>query len=495
MVNPNYEVINVESIWEKEIQMPSYAPLEKDIKVHTAVIGGGMAGILTAYLLQKQGDNVVVLEAERIASGQTKHTTAKITSQHNLIYHKLLQSLGEERAKLYANANQEAIGVYRNLAKQLTNACAFEEKANFLYATQSPASIEEEAQAMQRLGLKAKFVTQTELPFPVTGAVKLDGQAQFQPLAFLKEIAENLTIYENTMVRDIEAGVIKTNHGNVQAAHIVMATHYPFINAPGFYFAREHQERSYVLALQHAKQYNGMYLGVDEPAYSFRNAGEYLLFGGAAHRTGKNRAGGHYEQLRKAAREYYPNATETAFWSAQDCMTLDGIPYIGQYAPSLENMYVATGFNKWGMTSSMVAAMLLSDHILGKENPYEAVFTPHRTNIKLSAKQALKDGAHAIRGLAAGFMAPPRAAVKNLPKGHGGIVEVDGKKMGVYKDDVGTSHIVQAQCTHLGCQLEWNPDEKSWDCPCHGSRFDYKGNLMDNPAMEGLKYDTISEDA
>ncbi len=483
----------MESIWEKEIDMPMYAPLKQDIKVHTAVIGGGMAGILTAYLLQKQGADVVVLEAQCIGSGQTKHTTAKITSQHNLIYHKLLKSLGEERAKLYADANQEAIGIYRNLANQMSEKCAFEEKENILYATKNPAAIEEEVQVMQRLGLKASFVTKTELPFPITGAIRLEGQAQFHPLFFLKGLAEQLTVYERTMVRTIQDGTVITDGGCVEAKHIVVATHYPFINVPGYYFARQHQERSYVLSLYQAEQYSGMYLGVDQPIYSFRNAGNYLLFGGSAHRTGENRQGGQYERLRKAAKEFYPNAVETACWSAQDCMTLDGIPYIGQYASSLHNIYVATGFCKWGMTSAMVSAMILSDQILGKNNSFQEVFAPQRTTIKMSVKQAIKDGAHAIRGLTAGFLAPPRIALDKLPKGHGGIVEADSKKMGVYKEDNETIHAVQVQCTHLGCQLEWNADERSWDCPCHGSRFDYKGNLIDNPAMEGLQYTVISD--
>lgn len=483
----------METIWERETDMPVYAPLKQDLKVHTAVIGGGMAGILTAYLLQKQGVDTVVLETQRIGSGQTKHTTAKITSQHNLIYHKLLQSLGEERAKLYADANEKAITIYRDLAKQLNEDCAFEEKENVLYATKSPANIEAEVGAMQRLGMKAKFVTKTELPFPITGAVQLEGQAQFHPLAFLKEIAGQLTVYEHTMVHTIQDGKVITDFGSVEAEHIVVATHYPFINVPGYYFARQHQERSYVLALQQAAQYRGMYLGVDQPVYSFRNAGDCLLFGGAAHRTGENRAGGQYDKLRKAAKEFYPNAIETACWSAQDCMTLDGIPYIGPYASSLKNVYVATGFCKWGMTSSMVSAIILSDIILEKDNPYQEIFAPQRVTIKLSVKQALKDGAHAIRGLTSGFFAPPRSDLDKLPKGHGGIVEANGKKVGVYKDENGTVHAVQGQCTHLGCQLEWNADERSWDCPCHGSRFDYKGNLLDNPAMEGLQYATVSD--
>ena len=483
----------VNSIWEKETVLPQYESLKQDLTVDVAVIGGGMAGILTAYLLQKQGVNVVVLEAKTIGSGQTGKTTAKITLQHHLIYHKLVSSLGIEQAKLYADANKEAIGMYRNLAKRCTDAVAFEEKENILYATQNANAIEKEVKAMQQLDLKADLITQTELPFPIAAAVSLEGQAQFQPLAFLKEISADLTIFEHTMVQTIEDNIIKTNQGNVTEKHIVITAHYPFINIPGYYFLRQHQERSYVLALKDAQQYRGMYLGIDEPSYSFRNAGEYLLFGGASHRTGENRCGGHYDTLRKAAHQFYPNTQEVACWSAQDCMTIDHIPYIGPYAFGMEGVYVATGFQKWGMTSSMVSAMILSDLILEKENPYLSVFTPHRLHIGLSAKQAVKDTVHSVRGLATGFMAPPRAMVEQLPKGHGGIVEVENKKVGVYKDKNGTSHIVQARCTHLGCQLEWNPDEKSWECPCHGSRFDYMGHVIDNPAMEDLKYDSITE--
>ena len=481
------------SIWEKETVLPQYEPLKQDLKVDVAVIGGGMAGILTAYLLQKQGVNAAVLEAKTIGSGQTGKTTAKITSQHNLIYHKLVSSLGIEQAKLYAHANQEAIGMYRNLAKRCSDAVVFEEKDNILYTVQNPDAIEKEVKAMQQLDLKATFITQTELPFSIEGAVSLEGQAQFHPLEFLKEISSGLTVFEHTMVQNIEEHTVITNHGKVTANHIVIAAHYPFINVPGYYFFFFHQERSYVLALKHAQQYDGMYLGIEEPSYSFRSAGEYLLFGGASHRTGENRSGGHYDMLRKAAHQFYPNGEEAACWSAQDCMPMDHIPYIGPYAFGMEGVYVATGFQKWGMTSSMVSAMILSDLILEKANPYLPLFTPQRMHIGLSVKQAVNDTVHAVRGLAAGFMAPPRAMVEQLPKGHGGIVEVENKKFGVYKDEQGISHIVQARCTHLGCQLEWNPDDKSWECPCHGSRFDYMGHVIDNPTMEDLQYDSITE--
>ena len=262
----------VNSIWEKETVLPQYESLKQDLTVDVAVIGAGIAGILTAYLLQKQGVNVVVLEAKTIGSGQTGKTTAKVTSQHNLIYHKLVSSLGTEQAKLYADANQEAIGMYRNLAKRCTDAVAFEEKENILYAVQNADAIEKEVKAMQQLGLKADLITQTELPFPVAAAVSLEGQAQFQPLAFLKEISSDLTIFEHTMVQNIEDQIVKTKQGNITAKHIVIATHYPFINIPGYYFLRQHQERSYVLALKNAPQYRGMYLGVDEPCLAERHA-------------------------------------------------------------------------------------------------------------------------------------------------------------------------------------------------------------------------------
>lgn len=479
----------MESIWSKTTDMPEYPSLSGDVTTEAAVIGGGLAGILTAYYLQQRGIKTIVLEADRIGSGQTKNTTAKITAQHNLIYHKLIQDFGEEKAKQYADANEQAIAGYRRIIAENRIDCDFEECPAYLYSTnqQGVLALEQETAAAQKLEIDAEFTQQSTLPFPIAGAVKFHGQAQFHPLKFLRAIAKDLTVFEQTKVKTVEDDRVLTVRGAVRAKHIVFATHFPFINLPGFYFARMHQERSYVLALEHAAQLDGMYLGVDVEGLSFRNIDNTLLLGGGGHRTGENSAGGKYDMLRKKAAIFYPENVETAHWSAQDCMPMDGVPYIGQFSSSTPNWHVATGFGKWGMTGSMVSAMLLSDQIAGRENLHAEVFSPQRFTPSASAKAFLTDSAQAVKGLSRQAFTLSKEDIEALPANHGGVVTCDGEKAGVYKDEHGEVFLVSTRCPHLGCQVEWNPDEKSWDCPCHGSRFDYKGKLIDNPAQEDLE--------
>ena len=279
-----------------------------------------------------------------------------------------------------------------------------------------------------------------------------------------------------------------TPRGCIKARHIVFACHFPFLNVPGLYFARLHQERSYVLALEGAPQVEGMYISGEAGGWSFRNWGNLLLLGGENHRTGESGKGGRYERLRQKAAEWFPGSREVACWSAQDCITPDGVPYIGRYAASRPSWYVATGFQKWGMTTSMVSATILRDMIGGKENPNARVFAPDRLETAAIPGMAA-DGGKAVKGLAKRFFQMPTQAAEEIPPGEGGIVLWEGEKVGVYKDEDGSVHKVDIRCPHLGCQLEWNPDEQSWDCPCHGSRFDRYGRLISGPAQEDIALD------
>lgn len=476
----------MESIWNKIVKMPEFPALDGDMETEAVVIGGGMSGILTAFHLQQKGIRTVVLEASRIGSGQTGNTTAKITASHNLIYQVLVQDFGREAAWQYAEANRLAIEKYARMIETEKIDCEFVRCPSYLYTQTDPKKIKLEAAAAKNLGFEAEFTTETELPFAVQGAVKFENQANFNPLTFLKAAAEKLEIYEQTLVENVEGNDVFTVKGRVRAQHIVFACHFPFINFPGYYFLRMHQERSYAIAFENVPKMKGMYLGIDESGLSFRSYQNKILLGGAGHRTGENKAGGRYQQLRKQGREFWPDSQEDAFWSAQDCTTLDGIPYIGRYSASNDDWYVATGFGKWGMTTSMVAAMLISGQITGEEPEWAEVFSPQRFELSASAKNMLEDGSQTIRGLGKRLFSFPDTAVEELPAGHGGIVEYDGEKVGVYKNEEGVCYIVSNYCTHLGCQLEWNPDEKSWECPCHGSRFDYRGKRLDGPAKEDL---------
>lgn len=443
--------MKIESIWSREVKFPERKPLDRDMEIDTAVIGGGMAGILIAWELQRRGVPVIVLEASRVGNGQTQNTTAKITCQHALIYDKLIRNFGPEQAALYAGANQAAIRAYRQLIRQNRIHCDLETVPAYLYSETGDESLKREAAAARRLGIPARFTRKTSLPFSVAGAVRFQDQAQFHPLKFLKAISDGVTIYEHTSVERVADHTLETNRGTVRARHIVFACHYPFVNFPGLYFARMHQERSYVLALRQAAQLDGVYLGIDPGGLSFRNAGELLLLGGEGRRTGAKYDRNPYASLLQKGRQWYPDCTPAARWSAQDCMTMDGVPYIGRYAASRPDWYVATGFRKWGMTSAMISAMVIGDQICGIKNEYEEIFSPQRFHLQASALNLAADVGQSAKGLAKGAFssAAPR-------------------------------------CPHLGCQLEWNPAEHTWDCPCHGSRFDHGGRLIHGPAQEDI---------
>ena len=478
--------MNRTSLWNQTVDIPRRQRLDRDMEADAAVIGAGMAGVLIADRLRARGLQAVVLEARRIGSGQTGNTTAKITSQHGLIYHALIERFGRDRAQQYANANQQAIRQYAEIIRQRGIDCDFREAPAYLYSGIDARALRQEAEAAASLGIDARFVGETELPFPVAGAVRFEGQALFHPLKFLQAVSEPLTIYEDTPVLSVDGCELRTERYTIRAKHIIFACHYPFVNVPGWYFMRMHQERSYVLALESHWLPEGMYYGVDPQGLSLRAAEGLLLLGGESHRTGENSQGGRYETLLKRAESLLPGSREAARWSAQDCMTLDGLPYIGPFSASTPEWYVATGFGKWGMTSSMVAATLIADAIAGHAPDWADVFSPARFQLSASAKNLATDTAQAFKGLAREFLTLPQSALDDLPKGHGGIVEAEGRKAGVYKDEEGRCYVVNPRCPHLGCQLEWNPDEKSWDCPCHGSRFSYEGDLIDNPAQEHL---------
>ena len=443
----------MESLWKmqtKDIKAGELPERPDRVTWDVIVVGAGMAGLLIAYFLQKKGKKVLVLEADTICSGQTAGTTAKITSQHGIKYCSLIKTVGRENARCYARANELAIREYEKLVRELKIDCQFQKAAAYLYTTQDETLLEKEREAALSLGIDVISDYEEELPFAVKGMIGFPGQASFSPLEFAKRIAGELTILEHSPVVEVKEHLVATERGMYTAEKIVIATHYPIVDFPGFYFLRQHQSRSYVLALSGCKEINGMYLGVDGDALSFRQAGEYLLFGGASHRTGAKSACGAYEYLERKAREYYPECKIEARWSAQDCMPHDGIPFIGQYSVYTPNIYVATGFQKWGMTTSMVAAMILQDEVCGNHSPYGRVFAPQRFHLRASFCNMMVDAGVSVKNLFLGLFCRPR-------------------------------------CTHLGCKLEWNPEEKSWDCPCHGSRFAGNGEVLAGPAAEELE--------
>lgn len=476
----------MESIWFASCPIERREPLNRNPRTDVAVIGAGITGILTAYKLQKTGKEVVLLEANRIASGQTGKTTAKITSQHGLLYHRLIQDDGEEKARQYAQANENAIAAYRSLVREEQIDCDFETTDAYVYS-QNAESLKKEALASKKLGIAASFVQPARFPIDTAGAVRFQNQAQFHPIKLIAALSSKLTIYENTLVRSVDGNQIETNRGMVRAGKIIFACHYPFVNFPGMYFARMHQERSYVLALENADAPDGMWIGAEKPAYSMRRWQNILLFGGESHRTGKNRQDGRYRALSEKAQILFPGSHVVGAWSAQDCTTPDHIPYIGSYSPYRPDWLVATGFQKWGMSTAMIAAEILCDQLCSKENPYADLFRPGRFSAQ-NISGIASEGAQTVRGLGKRFFQIPQETAKTIPEGHGGIVLEHGEKNGVQKDENGKTTFVSPRCPHMGCQLEWNPDEQSWDCPCHGSRFDRQGNLLEGPAQTGISH-------
>lgn len=475
----------MDSIWTQAYKFEKRDSLKGELETEIAVIGGGMTGILTAWQLQRAGKKTIVLERDSIGCGQTKNTTAKVTSQHGLCYANLIKKYGTVKARQYALANEEAKKEYARIVKTENIACDFEPTCSYVYGKTSKG-LEAEVQAAKSLGLAAELSREhLTLPFPVWGAVKFCNQAQFHPLKFLSALAQDLTIYENTPVQKVKNHILETPKARVKAEKIIFACHFPFVNIPGLYFARMHQEHSYVLALEHAPLPNGMYIGAEKNSYSFRSFGNYLLLGGEGHRCGEKQDISCYEKLRKRAEQWFPKSREICHWSAQDCVTADSVPYIGRFSSGKEDWYVATGFQKWGMTTSMAAAMLLRDEICGIPNPNREIFSPQRFPIK-NMDFFLSDGLRSAKELARPLLKNPQLTARDILPGRGGIVTHEGKKIGIYKDEQGHIYAVKIRCPHLGCQLSWNPDEKSWDCPCHGSRFDYRGRLLNGPAQTPL---------
>lgn len=431
----------MESVWQTNTKLPKFPKLDKDVKTDVLIIGGGIAGILTAYFLQQNKVNYILVEKDRICSGTTQNTTAKITFQHGLIYQKILKSGGIEAARKYLNANKKAFEKYAEMCSNIK--CNYETKDNYVYSINDRKQLENEMDALGRIGCKAEFCENVPIPIKTVGAVKFPNQAQYNPLKFISAITGKLNIYENTFVREMTGTTAVTDKYKIKADKVIVTTHFPFINKHGSYFLKLFQHRSYVIALDNAPNVNGMYVDENHKGMSFRNYGDLLFVGGGGHRTGE--IGGNRNELRNFAKLHYPNAHEKFQWAAQDCMSLDGIPYIGNYSRNTPNLYVASGFNKWGMTSSMAAAMILSDMVIDRRNDYADIFNPSRNIIK---PQLFINGGKAIKNL----LAP-----------------------------------TTKRCPHMGCALKWNSAEHSWDCACHGSRFSDEGKVLDNPANGDIR--------
>lgn len=501
------------SYWSSTVKKDDYKKLEDNAKTEVCIIGGGLTGLTTAYYLTKEGIDVVLLEKSKICSHTSGNTTAKITSQHGIFYKYLIDSVGEEQAKQYLKANEKAIKNIEKIVKEENIECDFEKQDSYVYtqSNKDVKKIQEEVKALHSLGFKSEYVEKIEAPLQILGAIKFKDQAQFNPVKYAKGLAESITkrngkIYENMKVIDVksEDGKYKiiTEDGKlVQAKYVVIATHYPIINIPGFYFMKMYQSTSYIVAVDPKEEvFTGMYINSESPTLSLRTTKDGLvLFGGMDHKTGaKIDLQNSYKNLEEKAKQIYPNCEVKYRWNSEDCISLDKIPYIGEFSNLMPNVYVGTGYKKWGMTTSNISANIITSKILGKKNKYEEVFKATRLKPIKNYEELGNMIKEVGNSLILNKLKNHKEYFSDLKEDEGKILEIDGEKLGAYKDKNGKMHVVKPICTHLGCELSWNNLDKTWDCPCHGSRFTYEGISIYDPSIKNLQvldYSGLNEES
>lgn len=494
-----------DSLWLSTTNLPSFPRLDKNISTEILVIGGGIAGITNAYVLCKEGYKVTLIEGDKLLRGTTGHTTAKVTVQHNIIYDEFINHLGLEKAKLYYEGNNEALNFIRELILSKHIDCGYQEETAYVYTNSKEyeEKLIKEFKAYGSLGIEnCEYLDKLTIPIDIISAIAIKNQFQFHPLQYLlyllsELVAMGCTIYEDTqaleLIPDELPKIITTGENEITAMQVVIATHFPCFDKKGLYFARMYADRSYVLAIKPKKEFlGGMYKNAEDPSRSIRsvmcNGEQLLLIGGESHKTGQSPDTLlHYEALREFAEESYGIDSIKYRWSTQDLTTLDKVPYIGNLTVNTENIYVATGFNKWGMTNGTLSALIIKDLILNKSSAYKDLFTPTRFYADPSLKKVVSINADVAKHLVKGKVEEHHESFEDLNIGEGKVVGYKGKRAGAYKDESGKVYVVDTTCTHLGCEVNWNNGEKSWDCPCHGSRFNYKGEVIEGPAKEALE--------
>lgn len=495
-------VLTPKSYWLDSTGETNYPTLDKDISVDIVVIGGGITGITTALLLKDEGFKVALIEADRLAQGTTGHTTAYVTSQHGIIYNDIIKNMGKEKAKQYADANESAIDFIEDMINKYNIDCNFYRLPAYTYTTDEKHidKIMKEVEAAQSLGIKAKFVENLKLPFSIKGALCFENQAQFHPRKYILKLAENIPdnnnqIYEHTRIVDIEEGEMYTaitdTGFKINASKVVLASHFPFYDGLGLYFTRLRPERSYVITAKISDELpKGTFVDAGQEGWYFRSEnyrdGQMIIIGGEEHKTahGEDMIN-HYFNLKNYAERNFNVEKFLYRWSTQDYITIDGVPYVGKLTSSAKNIYVATGYGEWGMTNGTAAANILKDIIVKNESPYEGVYNPSRGILTPGFKNLIKENSDVAKELIKGKLQIGEHNV-DLKNDEGKVVEIDGGRYGAYRDKKGNLHIVDITCTHVGCELKWNSAERSWDCPCHGSRFTFEGDVIEGPAVTRL---------
>jgi glycine/D-amino acid oxidase-like deaminating enzyme len=490
------------SYWIDSAPAPTFPRLDEPVVVDVAVVGAGMTGITAATLLKEAGKTVALLESKEVLRGVTGYTTAKLTSGHTLAYSAISGMFGVDAARLYAEANEAAIAHVRETAERRNISCDLERRSNYVYAESRDEvdQIRTEVKAARDAGLDAAFVTDTPLPFPVAGAVRQDQQAQFHPRKYLIPLAESIPgdgscVFQETRALGVEDGEpcrVRTSRGEVIARDVVIATHLPVLDR-GLFFAKTMPKRSYVLGIpiDAAAAPDGMFISTETPIHSLRHTPldgrRLLLIGGEGHKAGQEvDTRRRYAALEEWARKRFDLGAVEYRWSTHDNYSADRVPYVGKLGRRSQHVYVATGFSGWGMTNGTAAAIILCDAILGRSNPWAEVYDSTRLPPLRAAPRLAKENANA--GLRWFRDRLPRAArsLDELATGEGAVVKVNGEGAAVYRDEDGTLVALSAVCTHLGCIVGWNTAEKTWDCPCHGSRFDRHGRVIQGPAVQDL---------
>lgn len=496
-----------QSYWRASYEATTFPKLEEDVSADVIIVGGGITGITSAYLLANEGFKVILIDAGQLLSGTTGHTTAKITTQHGVIYDELIRNVGRNMARLYYEANDEALQFMKQTIDKHQIDCELTEQDAYIYATTDGYAdeLEKELLAYEKLGIKGELVESIPFNIQIKNALVMKKQAQFHPLKYLAHLVKIIMekggrIYENTTAVNIEKEeqkTVLTSEGHrLSGRYVLVCSHFPFYEGLGLYFTRMYSDRSYAVVVKTKTPIpGGMYLSVDAPSRSLRSiqvdGEEMVLLVGEDHKTGQGiDTMSYYNSLATFAEDVFDVERIVYRWSAQDLITIDKIPYIGPLTSNNPNVLAATGFRKWGMTNGTAAALLFKHIILGQKSHYEQLFSPSRFYVNPSLKNFLVENAGVVGQLIKGKLDLPDKELESLANDEGAVITLDGHRKGAYRDEQGELHIVYTTCTHVGCEVNWNSGDRTWDCPCHGSRFSYTGEVINGPAEKPLqKYD------
>jgi glycine/D-amino acid oxidase-like deaminating enzyme/nitrite reductase/ring-hydroxylating ferredoxin subunit len=484
--------------WNATADSPGFPELSGDIAVDVAIVGGGIVGITAARLLKDRGVTVAVVEARRVGRQVTGKSTAKVTSQHGSTrYQTLERKFGENRARLYAEAQEAGVRRIAQLASEHGLEADIEPMPAFVYTLDENhvAEIEKEVEVARRLGLPASLTRDTGLPFDVLAAMRWDGQAQFHPVKYVAGLAATLPgdgchVFENSRAVDYEPTRVVTERGKVDARHVVMATHLP-LGQVGMYYATNYPKAEPMVAAPIRRVPPGMYKNAESPGHSIRahRGSDGKVYGIVA---GTHFKPGHPDEERKWLADIERWLTEKFDagpieyrWINEDYTPMDGAPFVGWSSRS-DGYLVATGFNAWGISNGTAAAEIIADLATGRDNRWLEMFDATRVKPLAGAPDFVKENASVAAHLVGGYLGSKATSYDELKPGEAAILKIDGDNVAAYRDEGGEVHAVSAVCTHMGCLVGWNDTDRTWDCPCHGSRFELDGGVIHGPATQPL---------